>query len=856
MLKRIRKIALVILGVFVTLFLTAVLLAYIFEDKITAKIADEVNQQVTVPIQINGGIHLSLIRHFPYASLTLSKVEIDDKLQKGKNLLKVEEISLLCNVLSLLRDKVELSKILISNGDINIYKNEKGDVNYDILKPSQNKDTTKTKFSILLKKAEIKNVRLTYHDKSTATEGDISVKDLFLKGDFSNSQFDLSSTITATVNKIIANGQELVSKRALKTDIVLDINNDTHKFTFKRGNIEIDGNAFSITGFFASLVNGIQLDFKLLNEGKNIQKLFALFPDKYKASFSEAEGKGQYAINAEVKGLVSNSSFPHVSVNADLKDSEIKLGKFNKLLKKVNATAKYELDEKGEDKLVISNFNCTLNESPFNFKLSLIKLSDPDFDFYAHGAFHLSELSTFIPDSVISNFGGTITFDNFHLKGKKKDFTDPDHSTLVGTGQFKLNGIEFQQNGISYGNIGGVLKYTGEALEVQNFTLSFLSTQAGFSGTIENLPAFVYNLSSNRSANNVVLNVNGNLKVGTLNLSGLLAAYNKANRPKNYVPKGKIDLREVVNMQGNINVDIKKFIFRKLEFNNLQGNLQIAPGVIQVNNMQMQAMDGDVKVNGKITFGDDYSLNMAYDIAAANLNVSKIFYQCENFGQNTLTDQHLKGILGAALSFSAKWNNYSDLDPNSLNAVVAFHIKDGQLVKFAPLKAASKFIRIEELQDIRFADISNTIKIANQRIEIPQFQIETSALNLMFEGYHYFNDTVDYHFKINLHKLLAQKFNRKLDNDIQYMETDPYEGVNLYLSMTGALGDPKIKYDKSSSRKKLQNDFKNEKSNFKNLFNNTPVVTSQADQNEKKKEEKHFKVQQTPQFMDFDTSGK
>ncbi|MDB5282886.1 MAG: hypothetical protein JWO06_1961 [Bacteroidota bacterium] len=851
MLKRIRKVVLVLFGLIIFLFLTAVLLAYIFEDKITGKIKDQLNQQLSVPVQVNGGIHLSLIKHFPYASVIFSKVEIDDKLQKNKNLVHVEEISLLCNLFSLLGDKVELSKILIKDGDINIYKNEKGETNYDIIKPSQ--DTAKAKFSILLKKAEVKDVRVTYFDKSEEVKGDIFLKNLFLKGDFSNKQFDMSTSINGTINSIFSNGQELLAKRSLKSEITLDVNNETRRFTFKKGNIELDGNEFSITGFFAMLDRGIQLDFKLLNEGKDIQKLFGLCPDKYKSSFANAEGRGQYVINAEVKGMVSNSSFPHISVSANLKNSEIKLGKFNKLLKKVNATAKYELDDKGGDKLVISNFDCTLNELPFAFKLSLTKLGDPDFDFYAQGVFHMSELSTFVPDSIIRDWGGTINFENFHLKGRKKDFTDPDNSTMVGAGQFKLNAIEFQQNGISYGNINGALRYNNQTIEAQNLTANFLSTEAGFSGNINNLPAFIYNLSSNRNANNVVLVVNGALKVQTLNLSGLIDAYSKKNRPKNYVPKGRIDLREIVNMQGNLDIDIKKFIFRKLEFDNLRGNLQVSPGIIQANNLQMQAMDGDVRLNAKLLFGDDYSINMISDVTSTGLNVSKIFYECENFGQAALTDKHLKGTLSAAISFNAKWNNYSELDQKSLSAIVDFNIKNGELMKFEALKAASKFIRVDELQDIKFADISNIIKIGNQRIDIPQFQIESSALNLMFEGYHYFNNTIDYHLKINLHKLLAQKFNRKLQNDIQYMETDPYEGLNLYLSMSGDLSNPKIKYDKASARKKIQNDFKQEKNNLRNLFNN---VAPTVDANEKKKETKYYNIQETPQFMDFDTTGK
>ena len=770
-------------------------------------------------------------------------------MRKGQNLLNVKEFSLLCNVFSLFGNKIELSKILVRDGDINLYKDDQGKMNFDIIKPSSG-DASKSDLGVQLRKAEIRNVHFTYLDKMLASFSDVHLKDVQLKGNFSSSQFDLQSTITGRVNEITTSGQQYMVKRNLKADIILEVNNNTHRFTFKKGNISIEDNEFSVSGFFAVLKTGTQLDFTLTNQGKDIKKLVGLIPEKYRQAFDEAEGTGQYAISATIKGNLTNITGPQVRVDADLINSEIKLGRYNKLLKKVNAKAKYEMDAAGNDKIVISNFDCTLNELPFNFKLSLTKLSDPDFDFYAQGVLHLSEISSFVPDSIMHDLGGTISFDNFRLKGRKRDFTDVNNSTLTGGGEFRMKDIEFQQGGISYGNINGLLKYHDQVIEADNLTANFLSNQANFTGNITHLPAFIYNLSVNRSANNVVLGVNGKLKLKTLNLSGIMDAYNKKNHPQ-AMPKGKIDLREIVNMQGNLDIDMEKFIFRKMEFDNVTGNLQVSPGIIRCNNVQSNTMGGQMQINGNVVFGDDYSINLVYDVRAIGLSIPTIFYECEGFGQTVLSERHLKGTLDAAVSFNATWNNYNTLNQDKLSAIVDFDIKNGELIKFEPLKAASKFIRVEELEDIKFASLHNTIKIGNRRMDIPRFQIESSALNLMFEGTHYFNDSIDYHIKVNLHKLLAQKFNRRL-NDIQYMEEDPYEGLNLYLSMSGTLSNPKIKYDKGSAKKKVKDDFKSEKQNLKNLMHNT---APKIDENEKKKEERYYDVKETPKFMDFDSSS-
>lgn len=843
-----KKVLIGIPAILLLLIVVAFLTAWLLEDKIKQKIVTEVNKQVTVPIQVKGGINFSLLKHFPYASLTFEEVSVDDRLQGGnKKLLSVNEFSFLCNIYSLFGNQIEFSKILIRNGELNLYKDESGKNNYAIFKKAD--AGSKNDLSVQLKKAEIKGVKFTYLDRTQNVNISVKLTSVLLKGNFSDEQFELYTKSKIHVNRAIVNGDDFLNNRDMGAEISLLVDKAKNKFTFSKGNISLDETEFSITGFFAQLKAGTQLNFKLVNEGKDVQKLIALLPEKYKANLASADGTGQYSITATVNGMVGKNSFPKVDVTADLKDSEIKLGTYNKLLKNVNASAKYQLDENGESKIIISNFNCTLNSLPFNFRLSLTHLADPTFDFYANGVLHLTEVAAFVPDSVVQDIDGTITFNNFHLKGCKRDFTTAENSTLTGSGDFKLSEVEFRQNGITYGNINGLLKYENQAIEAQGFTFNFLSTDFTFTGRIENLFAYIYNLSVKRRANDVVLGIDGHVKTKTFNLTNILDTYDRKNRPAEQ-RKEKINIREIFNMQGNLQVEMERFLFRKMEFADLSTSLRVTPGNIQIYSLRTRAMGGEVRTVGNIEFTPANALAMKIDITAVDLNIPQIFRECENFNQTTLTDKNLKGTISTAIALDATWKNYKELDTKTLSAIIDFSIKNGELINFEPLRAASKFIRMEELEDIRFAELANTIKIANERFDVPEFEIKTSALNLMFFGFHYFNNDIDYHFKINLHKLLAQKFNRA-QRDVQYIEEDPYEGVNLYLTMTGNLSNPKIKFDKPAARNKMINDFRNEKEVLKGLLKNTPRV---VDAKEQRREDKYFDTREEPKFMDFDTT--
>ncbi|MFN8298569.1 MAG: AsmA-like C-terminal region-containing protein [Chitinophagales bacterium] len=842
--SRIKRIILVLVTTIIALFAVAIIAAWVLEDKIKAKIVAELNERIDAKIEIKGGINLSLFKHFPYASLTFNDVIINDKLRKGKKLAGVSEISLLCNIYSLFSDEVEFKRIVVRDGEINLYRDDAGRANYLILK-EQKADTGKG-MAIQLNKVEIKRIRLNYTDKTQASVFDVTVNQAALKGMFEEAAFVLDVSCKLSVKKASVQEEHFLEGKDLSAEVSINVDKVKKRYDFNKGKLAIGESEFAVNGFFASAKGGTQVDFKLTNEGKDLQQLVALFPEGIRQNMAGAEGTGAYSILATVKGTIGKSVLPAVNIAATLKDSQVKFGQYNKLLKEVNATATYELDAAGNDKLVISNFDCKLNEQPFHFKLSIDQLKNPSFSFFANGVLQLEELSAFVPDSVVQDIGGAITFTNFALSGRKSDFTDVENSTLTGSGKFALNGVEFRNNGITYGNIGGVLTYDKQVIEAQNFTLNFLSTDFSFTGTIQNLFAFAYNLSKKRSSNGVVLGVNGHVKAQTFNLSGILEAYNRKNRPQAQI-REKINIREVLNMQGNLSVDIDRFIYNKMEFTEVRSSLQVAPGVIRINELTARAMQGDVKATGVVAFTTSNDLNMRCDIRAAGLSLPTIFQQCENFGQTALTDRHLKGTITTALSFDATWRNYKEFDPHALTAIVDFSIKDGELINFEPLRAASKFIRLEELEDIKFSELANTIKIANGRLDLPEFEIKSSALNLIIYGYHYFDNTVDYHFKINLHKLLAQKFRRR--TDLQYMEDDPYEGVNIYLSMSGKINDPQIKLDKASTRNKIKEDFKKEKDVLKNLLNNN---TPKVDENEKKREDKYFDVKEQPQFMDFE----
>jgi hypothetical protein len=137
----------------------------------------------------------------------------------------------------------------------------------------------------------------------------------------------------------------------------------------------------------------------------------------------------------------------------------------------------------------------------------------------------------------------------------------------------------------------------------------------------------------------------------------------------------------------------------------------------------------------------------------------------------------------------------------------------------------------------------NHITISNRKISIPQFQINSSAMNLSCNGTHDFDNNIDYHFKVTLNELLSKKRKREAPRENEFNEYDDDEQgkSTLFISMTGNMENPVIKFDKKELKKFVKDEINNEKQTVKQLlkdefglFKNDPSLKAKMEQKPKK----------------------
>ena len=212
----------------------------------------------------------------------------------------------------------------------------------------------------------------------------------------------------------------------------------------------------------------------------------------------------------------------------------------------------------------------------------------------------------------------------------------------------------------------------------------------------------------------------------------------------------------------------------------------------------------------------------------SNINISELFKQFNNFEQTEITDKNISGTLaGNILAKVILDKNFEPILPK-LYAKASVTIEDGALINYEPLKELSSFVNIEDLENVRFKTLKNTIEIFDQTIFIPKMKIENNAMNIEVEGTHTFDNYMKYSIGLSVVELLATKANwiaRKAEKRIEKNATG---GLTAYLLMEGTPDDLKIRYDKATVKDNMKDEVMNEKKKFIKALKGEATLTEET----------------------------
>ncbi len=779
------------------------ILGNFYEKEVKQLLIGELNKNLDTKISVNE-FDFSLLRHFPNASFDLNKVVIEEvsNAKIKDTLLYSEKVSLLFNVMSLFRKDISVKSIIVTNGKINIRIDSLGHGNYHFWK-RQNDTAASGKLD--LEKIILKNIYLTYTDIKGQKNYAMLNKNAVFSGQFSSDEFTLKAKADMFVDRIMIHRKNFVDHHPANINTVMHVDTKTGIYTFNESDINIADAEFKLSGKVIDDDKSLALDLAINSAEENINSFIEILPANYHHYLEKYECSGKCVFTSKIKGGIDHNKTPEVNFQFTFKDGRIKTddASFDKLT--FSGTFDYSDSRKGI--LNIPSLTASISGHAVRGSLRMSDFPDAYIDLHAQTQLDLKEIRPFINADTLESLSGDLAM-NIYYKGKVRELSEMQKGktyNIKASGNIDIEKVNFslKKNPLEFKNMTGNFELNNNDVVIKNFSGNISSTDFKLSGVFKNFVSFL--LIPGQSGE-----IQARLTSGLIDLDELLV--NKsATIPNDTTYLMKFNPR----LQCNLDVNISKLRFRRFGAENISGQVNLEKQVITGRNLNFNAMGGKVAMDATINANRRDSLRMDYDAKFANVDITKLFYEMENFDQHTMTDKNVKGRISADVQFQSSWSNDLTLNSKSVKSTGNITIENGELINFAPIQALAKYIHAD-LNHIKFSTLKNNISIANRKIFIPHMDINSSAINISANGTHDFDNIVDYHLKLLLSDVLGKKVRNQ--SEFGEIEDDGLGHTKLFLAMKGPVDDPDFSYDRKAAGAKIKNDIVQERQNLKELF--------------------------------------
>ncbi|MFM2208005.1 MAG: hypothetical protein RL213_1980 [Bacteroidota bacterium] len=803
-LRRLRMLLLVLASLIALLLLCAVVITVFYKDEVQQLVIRQLNRHLKTEISVDE-FDISLLRHFPYASLDMGNVlmkEVSATSPKD-TLLYAKRISLLFNVMSFYRKDYTIKRIVVTQGVAKILVRKDGSNNYEFW----TSDTASAGTELDLSRVDLERVQVSYRDKRHPQDYEVFLKKVRFSGSFGEKRFGMHVSGELFAERISVEGVDYLRSKEVILETGLDVDTEQGHFVLQESELQLAGVDFSVSGDFTSKKKETGIHLRINAREADLASFIRLLPDRYASRFNDYRSSGKFEFSARINGTSSADSKPVVSASFRIKDGELTPPGRDISLHHIMLSG--EFSGKGEGTLHIPGFEAVLGKQPVKGDLLVKDFSSPYLEMHAQSTLELADLGAFLAADSIQDLSGQASL-NIAFAGKVSELhgvRSGEMQNINSSGAVRLRDMNFRikDNPLAFTSVSGDLELQNTDVRVRDLKGNVSSSDFLFNGTFENLIPFL--LSPHHQTR-----ISASLSSNSIDLDELLTN-ESASTEEDTSYKLAVDPRLTCDLE----VHTGRIKFRQFRAAALSGNVHLERQVLTGQGLRFKAMEGELLMDALIDVSGKDSVRMSCDATLKKIDVGQLFRQIENFGQDVMTDKHVKGDLSAGIRLRSSWTKDLHINPASVKATCDITIENGRLTGFKPILALSKYIRLADLNDIRFSTLHNVISIADRKIVIPTMEIHSSALDLSANGVHDFDNNIDYHFRILLADVLGRKY-KEQQTEFGTVEDDGLGRTKLFLSMTGTVDDPKISYDRKAVKEQLKEDFTREKEVVKDLL--------------------------------------
>jgi vacuolar-type H+-ATPase subunit H len=744
---------------FIALAVIILLLAvtpFLFKNKIMEFAKKEINNMLTAQVDFSN-LRLSFIRNFPNAYIALEDLTVVGTGDfEGDTLVAFDKFSVTVDIKSVISmQNIEVKSILLDNAKLYAHVLKDGTANWDIMKateeepveePEPDAEPFETDMKVALKKFEIRNANIAYNDEQGNMLASVGGFNFILKGDMSldHTIMEIKTAIEALNFKM--DGIQLMKNASIRFETEIDADLKEMAFALKDNEFQLNDILLKFAGIVKMPTDDIDIDLSFETTKTEFKSLLSLVPAIYMQDFASVKTDGNLTLNGSVKGIFNDKQMPNANISLAVNNAMFKYPDLPKSVDNINIGVKVFYDGAVFDRTTVDvdKFGFTMAGNPFSLGLH-VKTPESDMQIAADfvGKIDFNSLADIVPMEDIK-FAGLLDCD-LKLAGRMSTLENEQYEDFNAAGSLKLSDFLFESPDFPQGvTISRThLEFTPKIVTLAAFDAVVGRTDVSMNGTLENFIPFVFKDETVR---------------GKLALSSKMIDLNEfmtgeettTEEVADTIPLSIIEVPK--NIDFTLTADLGTILFDKLNISNTKGMIIVKNGVVNMEKLGMNLLDGSMIMNGQYNTADLQKPYIDFNLDVSNFNIPTTLASFSMMEKFFPTPQDYKG------NVSAKFNLYSVLtqelspDLNTIYAKGRLNTKSLEVHNSKVFETMADVTKNEKWRVVRPNDLNIGFEVKDGRLEVEPFDMKIDQAKMNFAGSQGLDMTMNYDLKVLLPK--------------------------------------------------------------------------------------------------------
>jgi hypothetical protein len=828
-----KKIFIITAIILVGFLVTIVSVPLLFKDSLLRKAKSTISRNLDVTVNFDN-FNLSLIRNFPRASLSLSNVLLLGKgAFKGDTLLYIASLRTKFGLFDLLSpDNLTINELILDNARLNLLVNKANNANWDIIPESGSTSSKESSsFGMELSKIKINHATVNYYDVTLPLNIDFRDVNMEAKGRMYGNNTDLQLDGMAEQFNLEYDSVDYIAKTRLDLTSMLHINFDTWDFGFKDGEVKINGLPVGVQGSFSLPGDSIFFDLTFASKVSLLSDFLKLAPPDYAPYLKDLKAEGNAELSGKLKGLYYEENYPALQLLFKITGGKLHYAGLPDEIKNIVADLSVSKPQGSMNmtSIIVRKAHAEIRNNPLDFNLQISNLTeDMQFSGKLAGKVNFDQLKNAIPMDSVAVSG--IMDINIGLSGNMSAIENKNYGLLKTDGILSLSNFSFSNNQLSMPVYisSGLMDFSPEKINLQQLIMTIGQSDINLSGSLSDY--YAYLLTNGTLAGNVTLNS------GYMDLNELMLLQ-KSEAPMNTGVKKSTTANETSGTQSSaftvpdrvsltFQTNVKKALYEKLKISNIVGRVTVDNGKLDLNGLNMNLLDGELKIAGTYENPINKSNNQTIKQSPhVNMSLNLVSFDIPSAFQSLqLIQKYIPIAAQSKGQFSTTINLKGTLDQNmnlimeSLNGNGLFNSYSVQILNSPVFNKIKSVLSEDRLSDVRIDDFTSQFTIENGDLLLKPFKTRISGQDATFRGRLNSNNIIDMYIAFIINR---EALSSNIENTLSMLPGQQnIQKIPVDVSIRGIVKNPDVGIDLTQAKNMVKKEVGNaSKQEIKNTLN-------------------------------------